>query len=34
MRAVISGDSDLAKAAMRMHMNQVRADLEIALQTT
>jgi DNA-binding FadR family transcriptional regulator len=34
MRAVISGDSDLAKAAMRMHMNQVRADLEIALQTS
>jgi DNA-binding FadR family transcriptional regulator len=34
MRAVISGDSDLAKAAMRMHMNQVRADLEIALQRT
>ena len=34
MRAVVSGDSDLAKAAMRMHMNQVRADLEIALQTT
>jgi DNA-binding FadR family transcriptional regulator len=33
MRAVISGDSDLAKAAMRMHLNQVRADLEIALQT-
>lgn len=32
LRAVISGDSDLAKAAMRMHMNQVRADLEIALQ--
>lgn len=34
MRAVISRDSELAKAAMRMHMNQVRADLEIALQTT
>lgn len=34
MRAVVSGDSDLAKAAMRMHMSQVRADLEIALQTT
>lgn len=34
MRAVVSRDSELAKAAMRMHMNQVRADLEIALQTT
>ncbi|CAM8627518.1 FadR Transcriptional regulators [Candidatus Planktophila versatilis] len=34
MRAVTSGDSDLAKAAMRMHMNQVRADLEIALQSS
>ena len=33
MRAVVSGDSSLAKAAMRMHMNQVRADLEVALQT-
>jgi DNA-binding FadR family transcriptional regulator len=33
MQAVISGNSDLAKAAMRMHMNQVKADLHIALQT-
>lgn len=34
MKAVISGDSELAKAAMRMHMNQVRDDLDIALQAT
>ena len=33
MRAVESGDPDLAKAAMRMHLNQVKADLEIAAQT-
>lgn len=34
MKAVVSGDSELAKAAMRMHMNQVRDDLDIALQAT
>lgn len=33
MQAVMSKDPDLAKAAMRMHLNQVRADLGEALQT-
>jgi len=32
MRAVEAGDPTLAKAAMRMHMNQVRADLNKSLQ--
>lgn len=32
MRAISAGDSGLAKAAMRMHMNQVREDLNLALQ--
>jgi GntR family transcriptional repressor for pyruvate dehydrogenase complex len=34
MQAVKSKDPDLARAAMRMHLNQVRADLDEALQIT
>lgn len=33
IQVIRSSNSDLAKAAMRMHMNQVKADLHIALQT-
>lgn len=33
IQAIRSRNSEFTKAAMRMHMNQVKADLHIALQT-